>query len=108
MYKSNRRWSRSVYSLLGFIGRKFPTINEGLFSLGDTIKPRGRVHLHVIGVTTNSEGEAASDLRIVRLHVGVLQRTAGQHGFLRVVKGYRAELLPVADEVVLDNDLMDS
>lgn len=94
--------------MLGFIGRKFPTINEGLLSSGDANKPRTRGHLHIVGVTTNSEGKAASDFRVVGLRIGVLQRAAGQHGLLRVVKGYRAELLPVADEMVLDNDLVDS
>lgn len=110
MYKSNhRRRIGDVYSLLGFIGRKFPTIKEGLFDHQQAIsEASARYHLHVIGVPTDCEGKTAANFRVVGFQVGVLQGAARQHRFLRVVECNGAKLLPITNEVVLDDNLVDS
>jgi hypothetical protein len=60
-------------------------------------------------VVVAPDGEREATLNfILRGGVRNFQCTARKHGFLRVVKGNRAELFPVADQLVLYDDLMDS
>lgn len=66
----------------------------------------GRVDLHVMCISANCERETAVDLRICRLEVRILQRAASQHGLLSVVEGDGTEFLPVADQVIFDDNLV--
>lgn len=56
-------------------------------------------------VTSNRKGEAARD-RLARRVCGALESTAGEYGFLGVVESNGAEFLPVANQLVLNNDFM--
>jgi len=58
-------------------------------------------------ISSDRKGEAALDPFICRIRVGAFQRAAGKHGFLGIVEGDSTELLPVADQLVLDNDFVD-
>jgi hypothetical protein len=58
-------------------------------------------------VPPNCEGEAAGYLRIACIKIRILQRAACEHGFLRAIKSYRAKLLPVAHEMLLDYNVVD-
>ena len=43
-----------------------------------------------------------------RFEIRALERAASQHRFLRIVEGNGTKFFPVADEVVLDNDFVNS
>lgn len=58
-------------------------------------------------IPADGEGETALDLWVVRLEIGITQCTAREHRFLCLIESDGAELLPVADELVLDYDLVD-
>lgn len=64
-------------------------------------------HLHVVIITSDREGEAALNPLACRIGVGAFQRAAGEHCFLGVVEGNCTELLPVANQLVLDNNFVD-
>lgn len=68
--------------------------------------PGTRHHSHVVVVPPDSEGKAAFDLGVICFQVGITQRTAREHCLLRLVESNRTELLPVADELVFDYDLV--
>lgn len=61
---------------------------------------------HVMIVPPDREGEAALDLRIVRLKVGITQCTTRKHCLLRLIEGNRTKFLPVAHELILHYDLV--
>ncbi len=61
---------------------------------------------HVVVIPPNGEGETALNLRVVCLQVGITQCTACKHRLLCLVEGDRTELLPVADKLILDYDLV--
>ena len=65
-----------------------------------------RANLHIMIIPLDSKREAAVDLRTFG-HVGTLQRTARQHGFLLLIKADGAELLPIRDQLIFNNDLVD-
>ena len=67
---------------------------------------KGVQHSHIPHVSFHSEGEAASDLRVLGVGIGVLERAAGQDGLLGMVKGDSTELLPVGDERRLSDDFV--
>ena len=48
------------------------------------------------------------DFGIGRFEIGIFQRAAGQHGFLRAIEGDGTKFLPIADEMVFDNDFVNS
>ncbi len=58
-------------------------------------------------VSSNSEREAAVDGFEVGVVCRAAQRTAREHCFLLLVETDRTELLPVADELIFDDDFMD-
>lgn len=58
-------------------------------------------------ISSNREGKAALNPLASRIRVGTFQCAAGKHGFLGIVEGDSTELLPVADQLVLDNDFVD-
>lgn len=58
-------------------------------------------------IATNGKGEAAMQDGLLRGRVRVLEVAARQHGLLRALKGDGAEFLPVADQGVLLEDLVD-
>lgn len=75
--------TRGVYPLPGSIGRKLPTMSEGLSEISQPLDQRGGCDcLHVVNVSSDGEGEAATDFGVGRTQVGVLQRAACQHRFL--------------------------
>ncbi len=91
----------------GSMGKKLPTINDGLWVL--LARPRCEIlddDLHVMIVPLDCKREAAVNLRIVR-HFRAPQCTACQHGFLLLIEAYGAEFLPVANELVFHDDLVD-
>jgi hypothetical protein len=59
-----------------------------------------------MGISTNGKRKAASDLRFRCISISCPQRAACQYRFLRRVKSDRAKFLPVADELVLCEDLV--
>ena len=58
-------------------------------------------------VASNGKGEAAFDLLIHGCGVRVLQSAAGQHSLLQTIKRDGAKLLPVTDELIFHDNLMD-
>lgn len=58
-------------------------------------------------VPSDCKRKAAFDLLIAGFCVGSLQGATGEHGFLKTVKRNGAKLLPVTDELIFDNDLVD-
>ena len=58
-------------------------------------------------VSSDGKGEAAVQVGVLGGRIRIFEDAARQHGLLRVVKGDGAEFLPVADERVLFEDLMD-
>lgn len=56
-------------------------------------------------ISSNGEREAARNS--FPRPIGTFKGTARKHGLLGVVKGDGTELLPVADQLILDDDLVD-
>ena len=54
-----------LQDLAGVIGKKFPTIRDGLDSGSVTIPIRSGQSSHVVLVAADGEGEAARDVRIL-------------------------------------------
>ena len=77
-------------------------------SVSEQTKTWKRPHVHIVVVSSYGKREAAMDFRMLRVNVGTLQRTTGQHGLLVIVECNLSKLLPVADQMRLDNDLMES
>lgn len=71
-------------------------------------KTQERGHIHIMIVSSDGKGKATWDAVTRRVGIGAFQGTTGEHCFLGIVEGNSAELLPVAHELVLDDDLMDS
>jgi hypothetical protein len=86
------------------VGRKLPTMSDGLVLLATSSKKRFR-GLHIVVVAPNGEREATLDC-ILRGRARNFQRTARKHGFLRVVESNSPELFPIADQLVLYDDLV--
>jgi hypothetical protein len=59
-------------------------------------------------ISPDSERKAAFDLGVVCFQVRVTQCAAREHCLLRLVEGNCTELFPVADELVLYYDLVNS
>ena len=55
-------------------------------------------------VSSNCEREAALDS--FARPSGTFQSATGKHGFLSIVEGDGAEFFPVADQLILDDNLM--
>lgn len=92
------------YLLTGFIGRKLPTINEGLYMM--SLDNHDKLNSHLMLISSNGEGEAARYLNILRSDPRRFEAASGQHGLLGMIKRNAAKLLPVADEVILDDDIV--
>jgi hypothetical protein len=92
------------------MGRKFPTIKDGLRSqLCCSSFIQGCIDLHVVVVSFNGEREAAVNLGVIsscRRCRGA-QGTARQHSFLLLIKTDGTEFLPIADQLILHDNLMD-
>ena len=65
-------------------------------------------HLHVVIVSSDRKRKAASNTVTPRVGVRTLQRATGEHGLLGIVEGDSAKLFPITDQLVFDNDLVDS
>ena len=57
-------------------------------------------------IAPNGEGETTRDLVVLRVRIGSFQGTGGQHGLLCMIKGDTTKLLPVAHEMILNDDLV--
>jgi hypothetical protein len=91
------------------MGRKLPTINAGLPSISFQKHLAFSVQdLHVPHISLDSKRKAASDLRIFRVWVRILERTAGKNRLLSVIEGDGTELFPVRYERWFSYDLMQS
>jgi hypothetical protein len=88
------------------MGRKLPTINDGLQTRQLSHLKTHKTSLHVMVVSLDGEREATVNLRTVR-HIGTSQGAARQHSLLLLIEADSAELLPVADQLVFDNDFVD-
>jgi len=99
--KFSMGWIRGRHHLFsrGRMGKKLPTIREGLRGLlaGGLALLHG-ASLHMMGISTNGEGKATSDFWFRCLRIASSQRTACENSLLRAVEGDGAKLLPVADE----------
>ncbi len=62
--------------------------------------------LHVVIIPSDGERKAAFDLLIFGFRVWILKRAACEHGLLETVERNGAKFLPVTDELILDDDLM--
>lgn len=65
-------------------------------------------HLHVVVISSNRKRKATLNAFTGRVGIWTLQCAAGEHGLLGIIKGNGSELLPVADELVFNNDFVDS
>ena len=63
--------------------------------------------LHVVVISTDGERKAAVDGRVFRHGIRVLQAAAGKHCLLRVVESDLSEFLPVADNRLVGQNLVD-
>ena len=63
--------------------------------------------LHVVGITTNGKRKTARNLRVLRGHIRILKSTSSKYRLLRAIKCYRAKLVPIINERVFGNDLVD-
>ena len=74
MYSLKRKFHAvEVYALPGSIGRKLPTISEGLFDISQPL-PQGLdviACLHIVNVSSDGEGEAATYFGIGRIQIRV-------------------------------------
>ncbi len=59
-------------------------------------------------ISSYCERETAVDLGDRSFEVWAFEGAARQHRFLRVVEGDSTKLLPVTDEMILNNDLVNS
>ena len=57
-------------------------------------------------ISSNREGEAAWDSFTCAIRVGTFQSAAGEHSLLGIIEGNGTKFFPVADQLILDNDLM--
>lgn len=64
--------------------------------------------LHGIWIATNSKRKAAWDSFRWIVVIRTLQRTASEHRLLRAIESDGSEFLPIADELILCDDLMQS
>ena len=91
------------------MGRKFPTIRDGLHSVSSGMSVSGdSEHLHVVIVSSDRKRKAASNTITCWFGIRALQRATGEHGLLGIVEGDSAELFPIADQLVFDDDLVNS
>jgi hypothetical protein len=60
-----------------------------------------------VDIASNGKGEAAFDLLIHGGCVRILQSAAGQHSFLQTIKRDGPKLLPVTDELIFHDYLVD-
>jgi hypothetical protein len=94
----------------GSMGKKFPTIRDGLWShvsLHSSSKDCTRQeNLHVVVISPDSEREAAMNLSNITTRSRTSQRAARQHSFLLLIEADSAEFFPIADELVFDDDLV--
>lgn len=65
-----------------------------------------REHLHIVIITSDGEREAAWNT-LARRVVRFFESAAGEHSFLGVVESNRAKFLPVAHQLILNEELMD-
>jgi hypothetical protein len=79
-------------------------MSDGLVLLATSSKKRFR-GLHVVIVALNGEREATLDC-ILRGGTRNFQRTARKHSFLRVVESNRPKFFPIADQLILYDDLV--
>jgi len=61
-----------------------------------------------VRISPYCERETAVDLGSCGFEIWALQRAASQHRFLRVVEGDSTKIFPVANEMILDDDLVNS
>jgi hypothetical protein len=79
-------------------------MSDGLVLLATTPKKRFR-GLHIVVVALNGEREATLDC-IICSRARNFQCTARKHGFLRVVESNSSKFFPIADQLVLYDDLV--
>ena len=84
----------------GFCGQKVPDDQRRTRNISQLSSAAHETFSHVVVISSNRKRETALNLPICSAQVGVLERTTGQHCFLRAVESDRAELLPIADELV--------
>lgn len=65
-------------------------------------------HLHVVIVSSDRKRKAAGNTIACGVRIRALQRATGEHGLLGIVEGDSAELFPIANQLIFDNDLVDS
>jgi hypothetical protein len=100
-----------VHCWASIIGKKLPTIKKGLRASVRLVE-RGRSGvgrvLHAMFIATDGKGKAASHLRMgLSIFIGAFERATCHDGFMSAVESNRAKLLPVADERIFADDLMD-
>lgn len=82
-------------------------INDGLLSISsNTMLDKRSEPSHVVGISADGERETAMDFRVRGLQIRILQGATSQHGLLRAVERDGTKLLPVTDELVFDDNLM--
>jgi hypothetical protein len=80
-------------------------MSDGLVMLATSFK-EGFRGLHIVIVAPDGEREATLDC-ILRGGTRNFQRTARKHSFLRVVESNSPKFFPIADQLVLYDDLVD-
>ena len=91
------------------MGKKLPTISDGLWSLVCIDGYLVGVHqnLHIVIIPSDGERKTAGNPIIGRIGIGTLEGAACEHCFLGIVKCNGAKLLPVANKLVFDDNFVD-
>jgi hypothetical protein len=95
----------ALSTLDGFCGKKVAHNERWASLVSDIFQKKGFGGLHIVVVAPNGEREATLDF-ILGGGARNFQRTARKHRFLRVVESDSPELFPIADKLVLDDDLV--
>lgn len=64
-------------------------------------------HLHIVFISTNGEGKTTLLLWLFSTWFACLEGTRCEYGFLEMVECNSAKLLPVTDQRLFREDLMD-
>ena len=76
------------------------------------LERRATIHVEVshimLCVPANREREATFDVRLSGFGLLVFERTARQHGLLRIIKCDGEEIIPIANEIFLCHYFMES
>ena len=98
---------RPGYRLGSTMGKKLPTISDGLRLLVSyAYSAIYTQNSHVVFIATDCKREATGYFWITRIDFRVLQGATSEHRLLRVVECDGSKLFPVANKMVLDNNVM--